>query len=89
MGNFVWASGGGQEKVGGSRKKCSGGAKGRVRLLRERGSAEPRKVASGSAMQGLWLRDSKVGFQAIGEDQSRLPGRGAVEEEGEEEDEEK
>ena len=37
-----------------------------MRLLRARGSAELRKVASGSAMQGLWLRYRKVGSQVIG-----------------------
>ena len=37
-------------------------AKGQVRLLRERGSAELEKIASGSPMQGLWLGDRKVGF---------------------------
>ena len=52
IGNFVWASGSGGEKVGGSRKKFSGEerrAEGRIRLLRARGSAELGKVASGSA----------------------------------------
>ena len=56
IGNFVWASGSGGGKVGGSRKKFSGGerrAEGRVRLLRARGSAELRKVTSDSATQGL------------------------------------
>ena len=49
--------------VRGSRKKFSGGeerAERRVRLLRERSSAELREVASGSAMQGLWLRNKKI-----------------------------
>ena len=62
IGNFVWASGSGQE-VRGSCKKFSRRerrAKGRVRLLKARGSAELREVASGSAMQGLWLRNGKV-----------------------------
>ena len=36
-------------------------AKGQVRLLRARGSAELRDVASGSATQVLWLRNEKVG----------------------------
>ena len=36
------------------------------------------KVVSGSATQSLWLGDRKVGSQVVGEDQSRLPGRGAV-----------
>ena len=46
--------------------KFSGGerrAKGRVRLLRARGSAQLREVASCSAAQGLWLRNGKVGSQ--------------------------
>ena len=52
-------------KVGGRHKKFSGErrAKGRVRLLRARGTAELREVASGSAMQRLWLRNGKVGSQ--------------------------
>ena len=52
--------------------------KGRVRLLRARGSAKLRKVASGSATQGLWLRNRKVGSQVSGEDQSQFPGRRTV-----------
>ena len=46
-----------------------------MRLLRARGSAEIRKVASGSAAQGLWLRNGKVRSQASGIDGSRFPGR--------------
>ena len=38
-------------------------AEGRVRLHRARGSAELREVASGSATQGFWLRNRKVGSQ--------------------------
>ena len=53
-------------------------AKGRVRLLRARGSAELREVASGSATQGLWLRNRKVRPQVSGIDQSRFPGRRTV-----------
>ena len=71
IGNFVWASGTGQGEVRGSRKKFSGGegrAKGRVRLLRARNSAELGKVATGCVTLGLWLRDSKVRSQVIGED---------------------
>ena len=81
IGNFVWVSGSGREEVRGSRKKFSRGegrAKGRVRFLQTSGSAELRKVASGSATQGLWLGNGKVGSQVIGENQSRLPKRGAV-----------
>ena len=69
--NFVWASGSGREKVGGSHNKFSGGerrAKGRVRLLRERGTAELREVASGSATQGFWLKNGKVRSQVSGID---------------------
>ena len=67
--------------VGGSRKKFTGRerrAKGRVRLHRARGSAQLRKAASGSATQGLWLRNRKVGSQVSGIDRSRFPGRGTV-----------
>ena len=49
-----------------------------MRLLRARGSAEHGKVTSGSATLGLWLGDRKVGSHVIGEDRSRLPGRGTV-----------
>ena len=52
--------------------------KGRVRLLRARGSAELAKVASGSATQGLWLGGRKMRSQVIGEDRSRFPGSGTV-----------
>ena len=79
--NFVWASGNGGGKVGGSRKKFSGReirAKGLVRLFRARGSAELREVASGSATQGLGLRNGKVASQVRGVDQSRFPGRRTV-----------
>ena len=58
--------------------KSSGRAKGRVRLLRARGSEELREVASGSATQGLWLRNGKVRSQVSGIDRSRFPGRRTV-----------
>ena len=47
--------------------------------------AELREVAFGSATQGLWLRNGKVGSQVGGIDQSRLPGRRTVGKLGEEE----
>ena len=47
-----------------------------MRLLRAHGSVKLRKVASDSAMQGLWLGDRKVGSQVISEDRSQLPLRG-------------
>ena len=78
IGNFVWASGSGQGEFKGSRKKFSWGerrAKGRVRLLKARGLVEHGKIAFGSAAQGLWLKDRKVGVYRI-----RLPGRGTVRE---------
>ena len=46
-----------------------------MRLHRARGSSELREVASGSATQGLWLRNKKVGYQVSGIDRSRFPGR--------------
>ena len=73
----MWASGSGEGKVGGSRKKFSGG-KGRAKFLRTRGSAELGEVTSGCATQGFWLRDGKMGSQVIGVDQRPLPGRGIV-----------
>ena len=54
-------------------------AEGRVRLHRARDSADLREVATGSATQGLWLRNGKVGSQVSGIDRSRFPGRGTVE----------
>ena len=60
-------------KVRGSRKKFSGGegrAKERVRLHKARGSAELGKVATGSATQGLWQGDRKVGSKVISVDRS-------------------
>ena len=81
IGNFVWASGSGGGKVGGSRMKFSESErreKGRVRLHRAPGLAELREVASGSATQNLWLRNGKVGPQVSGIDQSRFPGRRTV-----------
>ena len=52
-------------------RRKEGEAKGRAHSL-----AELRKIASGFAMQGLWLGDKKVGSQIIGEDCSQLLGRG-------------
>ena len=83
IGKFVWANGSGRGGVGGSRKKFSGRerrAKRRVRLHRARGSAELKEVASGSATQGFWLINEKVGSQVSGIDRSRFPGRRAVRE---------
>ena len=40
------------------------------------GSAELREAASGSATQGLWLRNGKVRSQISGIGRSRLRGRG-------------
>ena len=50
-------------------------AKGRVRILRARGSAELRMIASGSATQGLWLRNGKMRSQVSGIDESRFSGK--------------
>ena len=61
-----------------------------MRLRRARGSAELKKVASGSATQGLWLKDRKVGSQVIVVDRSRFPGKeqlGKLVEKEDEEDE--
>ena len=81
IGNFVWANGSGRGKVGGSRKKFSESerrAKRRVRLHGARSSAEVGKVPSGSATQGLWLRNGEVRSQVGGIDRSRFPGRRTV-----------
>ena len=53
-------------------------SEGRVRLHMARGSAELSEVASGSATQGLWLKNGKVGSQVSGVDRSRFPGRRTV-----------
>ena len=59
-----------------------------MRLHRACGSAELRKEVSGSATQGLWLRNGKVRSQVSGLDQSQFPGRRTVRKLGEEEDKE-
>ena len=51
-----------------------------MRLLRACDSAELEKIVSGSATQGLRLKNRKVESQIIGEDQSRIPGRRTVKE---------
>ena len=56
----------------------SASEKGRVRLLRARGSAELSEVASGSAAQNLWLRNGKVRSQVSGIDRSQFPGKRTV-----------
>ena len=56
-----------------------------MRLHRAHGSAELREVASGSATQGLWLRNGKVRRQISGIARSRFPGRRTVGKLGEEE----
>ena len=56
-----------------------------MRLFGALGSAELREVASGSATQGLRLRDGKVRSQVSGIDRSRFPGRRTVGEVVEEE----
>ena len=49
-----------------------------MRLHGARVSAELSEVASGSATQGLWLRNGKVGSQVSGIDRSRFPGRKTI-----------
>ena len=49
-----------------------------MRLLCARGSAELREVVSGSATQGLWLRNGKVRSRVSGIYRSRFPGRRTV-----------
>ena len=55
-------------------------AKERVTVLKVRGSAELREVASGSATPGLWLRNGRVGSQVSGIDRTRFPRRRTVRE---------
>ena len=59
-----------------------------MKLHRARSSAELSEVASGSAAQGLWLRNGKVRPQVSGIDRSRFPGEEQLGKLGEEEDEE-
>ena len=40
--------------------------------------AKLREIASGSATQGLWLGNRKVGSRLISEHRIRLPGKGIV-----------
>ena len=58
-----------------------------MRLLRARGTAELREVASGSATEGLWLRNGKVRSQVSGVDRSRFLGEEQFGKLGEKEDE--
>ena len=59
-----------------------------MRLLRACGLAELRKVASGFALQGLWLRIGKVRSQVSGIYRIRFSGRRTVREIRGEEDKE-
>ena len=62
-----------------------------MRSLRARGSAELRKVASGSGTLGLWLENGKVGSQVVGKDRTKPLGEeqlGKLEKEEEDEEEE-
>ena len=47
-------------------------------LLCVRGSVEIGKVATGSATKGHSLGNRELGSRVIGEDRSRLPGRGTA-----------
>ena len=55
-----------------------------MRLHRARETVELREIASGSATQGLWLRNGKVRSQVSGIDRGRFPGRRTVRKEDEE-----
>ena len=46
-----------------------------MRLLGAPDLSSVGEEASGSATQGLWLENRKVGFQVVGVDRCRLPGR--------------
>ena len=49
-----------------------------MRLHRARGSAELGEVVSGSAMQGLWLKNGKVRSQVSGINRGQFPRRRTV-----------
>ena len=59
-----------------------------MRLLKAGGSAELSEVASGSAPQGLWLRNGKVESQVSGMNDADSLGEEQLGKLGEEEDEE-
>ena len=63
-------------------------SKTQVRLHRARGSAELSEVASGSATQGAWLRNGKVGSQVSGKTEADSLGEEQLGKLEEEEDEE-
>ena len=73
--------------VAGTTLNSANSKKIKMRLHKARGPPELGKVTPGSATQGLWLEDGKVGSQVIGVDRSPLTGRGTVGKLGEEEDE--
>ena len=67
----MWTSVSGRGEVCGNRKNFSGRegiAESGTRLLRARGLSELGKVAFGSATQGIWLGDEKVGTQIVNVD---------------------
>ena len=69
------------EEVWGSREKFSGrneGAERGIRLFKARGPLELGQVASGSATQGVGLKNENVGSQVVGEDRSRRSGKRTV-----------
>ena len=72
IGNFVWTSGSGRREVCGSRKKFAEKreSKRTSETPQSRGSAELGKVVTGSATQGLCLKDREVRSQVIGEDRN-------------------
>ena len=81
IGNFVWARSSGRGELCGSREKFilgEGGEERGMKYLKARDSAELEKVAPGPATQDLWLGNRKVGSQVVGENRSRLAGRGVV-----------
>ena len=65
-------------KFSGRERRTKKRVRQKLRLLGARGSAELSEVASGSAAQGLWLRNGKVRSQVSGIDRSQFPGRRTV-----------
>ena len=49
-----------------------------MKHLKARGPSKLGQVASGSAVQGLWLENRKVGSSVVGVDRCLLPRRRAV-----------
>ena len=81
IGNYVWAGESSKVEVASNRKRFARDERRDERvmkLFRSEGPAKLRKVASGSALQNLWLRQTKVRLQMVSIDRCRLLESGGV-----------